>query len=123
MVLHVVLFQPRPDLAVADRVAIVEALENALRQIPSIRGFQLGRRVRHGAAYERPTAVDLAFAAILEFENLAGLEEYLHHPAHQALGRHFMQSLASSAIYDYEVVNAGELRDLARDLKVAPGPK
>jgi len=58
---------------------------------------------------------DLSFAAILEFDDLAGLHDYLEHPAHQALGRHFMGSLAASAIYDYEMSGAESARLLAGD--------
>lgn len=110
MVFHVVLFHPRPDLAAADRIAVVEALEGALGSIPSIRRFHLGRRLRHGAGYEALMPVDLDYAAILEFDDLAGLQAYLHHPSHQALGKRFMESLAASAIYDYAIRPPAEVR-------------
>lgn len=112
MVFHVVLFHPRPDLAAADRIAVLDALEDALRSIPSIRRFHVGRRIRHGAGYEALMPVDLDYAAILEFDDLAGLQAYLHHPAHGALGRRFMESLAASAIYDYAMHDPEELRAL-----------
>jgi hypothetical protein len=114
MLFHVVLFKPRPELSIADRAELVEALEDALRRIPSIRRFNVGRRVKHGAGYEALMSVELDYAAVLEFDDLAGLQAYLEHPAHVALGRRFMQSLASSAIYDYQMHDAGELRALAR---------
>jgi hypothetical protein len=114
MFLHVVLFQPRPDLSADERGSLVEALEDALRQVPSIRRFSLGRRVTHGAGYEALMPADLSYAAVLEFDDLAGLREYLDHPAHAALGRRFMQSLAASAIYDYSIQPADQLRALAR---------
>jgi len=104
MVLHVVLFKPRPDLSDDERGHVVDALEKALQVIPSIRRFQLGHRVRHDAGYEALMPVDLEYAAIIEFDDLDGLKDYLHHPAHQALGKSFMQSLESSCIYDYETV-------------------
>jgi hypothetical protein len=114
MVFHIVLFRPRPELSVADRAGLVEALEHALRRIPSIRRFSLGRRLRHGAGYEAWMAVDLEYAAVLEFDELAGLQAYLAHPAHAALGRRFMESLESSAIYDYAMQGPDELRALAQ---------
>lgn len=113
MVFHVVLFHPRPDLSAADRVALIDAIEDALRRIPSIRRFQVGRRIRHGAGYEALMNVDLDYAAILEFDDLAGLQAYLHHPAHEALGKRFMQSLAASAIYDYAMQGPEELQALS----------
>ncbi len=109
MVLHIVLFRPRPDLTAEDRAALVGVLEGALGRIPSIRRFSLGRRVKHGAGYEAQMATDLDYAAVLEFDDLAALRAYLDHPAHEALGHRFMSSLAASAIYDYETATAREL--------------
>jgi hypothetical protein len=114
MIFHVVLFRPRPDLAAAERARLVEALETALQRIPSIRRFHVGRRVTHGAGYEALMPVSLDYAAVLEFDDLAGLKAYLEHPAHQALGTRFMSSLESSAIFDYQMQGGGELRDLAQ---------
>jgi hypothetical protein len=114
MVSHVVLFRPRASLTAAERVAIVEALEAALRQIPSIRRFRVGRRVTHGARYESLMPVSLDYAAIVEFDDLAGLQAYLRHPAHEALGGRFMQSLEASAIFDYEMLAGEDLGRLAR---------
>ncbi len=114
MLLHVVLFKPRPELTVAERTELVEALEHALRRIPSIRRFSLGRRIKHGAGYEALMTTDLDYAAVLEFDDLAGLHAYLEHPAHRALGRRFMESLQSSAIYDYQMQSADELRALTQ---------
>ena len=116
MLLHIVLFRPRADLAPAERLALVEALENALRSIPSISRFRVGRRVKHGTLYEAAMAVDLEFAAVLEFDDLAALKAYLAHPAHEALGKRFMQSLESSAIYDYEMQDGSAARTLAEGL-------
>jgi hypothetical protein len=113
MFFHVVLFRPRPDLSAGERADLVAALEEALEQIPSIRRFSLGRRVKHGAGYEALMPVDLEFAAVLEFDDLDGLRSYLEHPAHQGLGRRFMQSLESSAIYDYAIQRADQLKRLA----------
>ena len=110
MLLHLVLFRPRSDLAPADRASLFDALDAALRDIPSIRHFQVGRRVRHGAGYEQLMPEDLPCAALIAFDDLDGLHAYLEHPSHQALGRLFMQSLDASAIYDYEMVELGDLR-------------
>lgn len=114
MLFHIALFSPRPDLTAADHASLVEALESALQRIPSIRKFNVGRRVTHGAAYERLMPVSLDYAAVIEFDDLAGLEEYLEHPAHQALGARFMASLETSAIFDYQMQDGGQLRGLAQ---------
>jgi hypothetical protein len=105
MLRHVVLFRPRPDLSVEHSKSLLSALARALAEISAIRRFTLGLRVKHGAEYERLMDEDFAFAAILEFDDLAGLHEYLGHPAHRDLGTRFMSSLAASAIYDYEEID------------------
>ena len=110
MLFHITLFRPRQDLTAADRASLVEALETALRHIPAIRTFHVGRRVTHGAAYEGLMPVSLDYAAVIEFDDLAGLKEYLEHPAHQALGTRFMSSLESSVIVDYEMQGGEAVR-------------
>ena len=114
MVFHVVLFRPRPDLAPADRASLVEALESALQRIPSIRRFHVGRRVVHGAGYEALMPVSLDYAAVIEFDDLAGLKDYLEHPAHKALGSRFMPSLEASQIFDYQMQDDEALRNLGQ---------
>jgi hypothetical protein len=104
MLFHIVLFRPRSGLAPADRAGLIEALESALQCIPSIRRFHVGRRVVHGAGYEALMPVSMDYGAVIEFDDLAGLRAYLEHPAHKALGSRFMQSLESSAIFDYRMV-------------------
>lgn len=111
MVAHIVLLAPRPDLTAAQRDAIISALERAARDIPSVRRVRVGRRIRHGAAYERGMAVDLPFVAIFEFDDLAGLQDYLAHPAHRDLGERFYDSLAAALAYDYEMDGATGVRD------------
>ena len=113
MVTHIVLMKPRPDLSAADRRAFVVAFERAHREIPTIRHVRIGRRVCHGAGYER-TALDAAdFLAMLDFDDLAGLQEYLRHPSHHELGVRFRASLSSALVYDFEMVGAEELGRLA----------
>lgn len=107
MVFHIVLFRPRADLTDTARREVIEALRSALAAIPSIRRFSLGRRVKHGAGYEALMSVSLDYAAVIEFDDLDGLKAYLEHPAHRALGTRFVQSLESSAIFDYEMQGGG----------------
>ncbi len=115
MILHVALFRPRSDLSMSDRGGLFESLEAALQGIPSVRRFRLGRRVRHGAGYEALMPADFDFAAVLEFDDLAGLQAYLAHDAHVQLGSRFMRSLEASAIYDYLTLDRDDLLRLTRD--------
>jgi hypothetical protein len=111
MVTHMVLMKPRPDLSAGERQAFVDAFEHALRAIPVIRGVRIGRRVTHGAGYERgmPDAAD--FLAAIDFDDLAGLQSYLTHPAHDELGARFGQLLSAALVYDFEVGGVEGLRN------------
>jgi hypothetical protein len=103
MISHVVLMKPRPDLTAAERQAFVASFERAVREIASIRGVRIGKRARHGAGYET-SAPDVAdYIGIIDFDDLAGLQAYLRHPAHDELAKRFYQSLTSAVAYDFEV--------------------
>jgi hypothetical protein len=103
VIAHVVLFRPRADLAPSERHGLAEVLAAALRAIPSIRRARVGQRVTHGRPYERLMHVDYTFAALLEFDDMAGLKAYLEHPAHDALGTRFFEVLEEALMYDYEL--------------------
>jgi stress responsive alpha/beta barrel protein len=110
MLTHLVLMKPRPDLSAADRGALIDAFERAIREITTVRHVRVGRRVVHGAGYEE-TAPDIAeYVAVIDFDDLAGLQAYLRHPAHGELGARFGQSLRSAVVYDFEVGGVEELR-------------
>ncbi len=106
-----VLLAPRADLTADQRNDVVAALERAAREIPSVRRVTIGRRLRHGAAYEGLPNPDFRFAAIFEFDDLAGLQAYLAHPAHRDLGARFYDSFSGALALDYEMGDAGRARD------------
>ena len=102
MVTHLVLMKPRPDLSPADRQALLGAFERAIREIPTVLDVRVGRRIVHGAGYEQ-TAPDAAdYFVVIDFNDLAGLQTYLRHPAHDELGARFNRSLSSALVYDFE---------------------
>ena len=109
MIVHVVLFRPRPDLSDAHRDAMFRALRSAATQIPTVRDFRVGPRVTHGAAYEALMSQDFPFAAIIEFDDLQGLQAYLRHSQHEALGELFYRLQAAALVYDYEVGRVSNL--------------
>jgi hypothetical protein len=102
--------KPRADLTDVDRAALVAAFERAARAIPTVRAVRIGRRVVHGAAYESsaPDAAD--YLAIVDFDDLAGLQTYLRHAAHDELGARFRQSVSAATVYDFEVGGLEALR-------------
>ncbi len=114
MISHVVLMKPRADLAAAGRVEFVAAFRRALLEIPSVRGVRVGRRVVHGTNYESlgPDVPD--YLAIIDFQDLDGLKEYLAHPAHADLGARFYQVLSSAFVYDFEVGGVEMLETFTR---------
>ena len=100
------------DLSPRDRQSLVDAFNRAVREIPTVRDVQIGRRVIHGAAYEMAAPNSADYVASIAFDDLAGLQTYLGHPAHEELARRFYQSLSSALIYDFEMdgMSAGESR-------------
>jgi len=111
MIAHVVLMKPRPDLSAGDRQSFADAFRRAVHVIPDVRDVTIGRRVRHGAAYEALPGADAEFIAILTFDDLAGLRAYLSHPSHETLGAKFSECLSAASAYDFE---CGGLDELAR---------
>jgi len=103
MLTHLLLFRPRADLAAQDRADLVSVLRQALGSIPSIQRARVGRRVMHGRPYEQAMRVHYEFAALLEFDDVAGLKAYLEHPAHDALATRFFSVVDEALIYDFEL--------------------
>jgi hypothetical protein len=107
---HLVLMKPRPNLSVPERTALVDAFERAVREISTVREVRVGRRVAHSAGYEA-SAPDIAeYIAQIDFDDLAGLQAYLRHPAHDDLGARFGQALSSAVVFDFEVGGIEDLR-------------
>jgi hypothetical protein len=113
LIAHVILFSPKPELTLAERRGLLDALAGASAQIPSIRNFRVGRRVKHGLpGYEQFMRDDYEFAAVIEFDDIDGLKAYLSHPSHATLGRHFVESASRSLAYDYALVDATAVQEL-----------
>jgi hypothetical protein len=104
MIVHIVLFTPRTTLSDGERQALADTFAAALVAIPSIRRARVGHRVTHGRpGYEQLMRVGYDYVAILEFDDRAGLEAYLAHSAHEALGERFFAMFEHALMYDYEL--------------------
>ena len=103
MITHLVLFRPRTDLSPGARRALMTAFEAALRQIPSLRGARVGRRVLTGRSYEALARVDYQYAAVLEFDDVEGLAAYLDHPSHAQLASQFFEACEETVMYDFDL--------------------
>ena len=108
MIAHVVLFRLRPDVPLSERRTLIDTYAVALRDIPAIRRARVGRRVRIGRAYEDMMRSDFPYAAILEFDDLAGVREYLDHPAHEELSTRLFAAVAETLVYDFEMEGSAE---------------
>ena len=120
MIAHVVLFRLRPDLSEADTELFEQAFERALREISSIRRTRVGKRVVLGRGYEQLMRADYPYAAIIEFDDVAGLEAYLSHPAHEELGRRLFESVEETLVYDFDMESGISLLTDHRDT-ASPG--
>ena len=102
MLTHLVLFRPKPQLSPEDASRLIEALERAAREIPAIRRFEVGRQTASAPAYGAAPPPDLPFVAMVWVDDRAGLDAYLSHPAHQALGAAFNAAVGAALIYDLD---------------------
>jgi hypothetical protein len=112
MLLHVVLFRPKPGLERETHVALAQAIQSAARTIPSVRRFEVGRSIDDPPPYAASGFLAFPFVATVEFDDRAGLLAYLDHPAHRELGRIFNETLEAALIYDYDTVDASEAAGL-----------
>jgi len=108
VIAHVVLFRPRATLTEVERARLADAFSTALREIPFIRRARIGERVTHGRPYEALMTTHYSHAAILEFDDVAGLRGYLEHPAHEALGRVFFEAFEEALMYDFSLAEGAE---------------
>ena len=106
MTFHVVLYRPKPGLDSGARQRFISALAAARRDIGAVRRFWVGRRIADGPTYQVGEMPDFPYAAVVEFDDRAGLIKYLAHPAHIALGREFGASVEAALVYDYDAVDA-----------------
>jgi hypothetical protein len=110
VIVHLVLFSPRPDLAETERADVRDTLQRALHEIPSIRNYKVGRRVRLGTAYDRAAAIDFEFLVTIEVDDERSLSDYLAHPAHQKLGQLFYETSTHALASDFRLVDVSNLR-------------
>ena len=102
MVTHIILFRPKAELSDDQKLDLLEGLQATVRAIPSIRQARIGPRVTHGRpGYEQKMRADLPFAAVLEFDDMEGLQAFLDHSSHVHQAARFMGALEEAFIYDY----------------------
>jgi hypothetical protein len=109
VIVHLVLFTPRPDLTESDRATLRATLQHALTEIPAIRSHSVGRRVRLGTTYDRVAPLDFEFLVTIEVDDERALAAYLEHPAHQRLGQLFYETSAVALASDFRIADVNDL--------------
>jgi hypothetical protein len=109
MILHIVLYRPRPGLDAAARRGFIDAIAATRAAVPGITNFWVGRRLDDGPSYRMSGFPDFPFAAVVAFEDRAGLLAYLQHPLHDAVSQHFNSAAESAFIYDFEAADVSEI--------------
>lgn len=110
MIAHLVLFRPRTSLSSRQIEGLLAAIERAHREIPSVRRFMVGKRTLLDASYAA-SMEDFPYLALIEVEDLQGLQQYLTHPAHADLARHFWETSDPARAYDFELFEATRARE------------
>jgi hypothetical protein len=105
MISHVVLFRAKPNLSHDEREGLVRAFERAVQRIPTVRAVRVGRNVSVGAAYEQRSDDNVDVFIAIDFEDVAGLQTYLEHPAHVELGERFNSASSRSLVFDFDVTH------------------
>jgi hypothetical protein len=103
VIAHIVLYTPKPDLARADAEAFARAIQDSMRRIPDLRRALVGPAIHVVPNYSRPMSSDYAFAAILEFNDVAALKRYLEHPLHKQLGKLFWEFCETAVVVEAEM--------------------
>ena len=107
MIAHVVLLRPKPELTDAERAEALDTIRRSAANLPDVRRFRLGRRVKHGLpGYEQLMPQDFEVALIVEVDDVEALKRYLQAPAHVALGQLFYTATAAALAYDYDMDDA-----------------
>ena len=112
MVSHFVLFRPKADLTPQQQETFLQALEQALVGVPTIARASFGRRRVLGRAYDALAPANYEYVAVIDFEDEGALRTYLDHPAHEQLARLFYGFGEALAAFDYEMVDAMQVRTL-----------
>jgi hypothetical protein len=104
---HIVLFTPKDGLTADQYLLFAQQLKLTMCSVPSVRRATVGRRVQVDSGSSRSFG-DTAyqFSAVVEFDGIPGLVEYLSHPLHQELGRLFWEYCSSTAILEVDSVDA-----------------
>lgn len=106
MISHIVLFQPKSSLTIAQKRLFAQSVLNVCSSLTSIQRVSIGRRVHIDPGYERNFGgKTYEYSAVLEFETEDRLIQYLNDPLHAELGRLFWENCDETIICEAELVD------------------
>jgi Stress responsive A/B Barrel Domain len=100
MLRHLVLLSFKPEAAAGDIDAVIAAFVVLRDQVPTVRGLEWGPNVSPEGLTQGYT-----HAFMLSFDDAAGRDTYLPHPAHLAFVERLKPVLAAVLVIDYETPN------------------
>jgi hypothetical protein len=106
MILHIVLYQPKPSATREELAELANSLESASRGIPSIRQVRVGKAMDFGLGYKNwPEDQKNGNVAVFEFDDRFGLEAYLAHDKHKTLSSLFWSTCDRPVIIDVHALD------------------
>jgi hypothetical protein len=120
MIVHLVLFNPKPEASPESLRSFARTIHESCRRIPSIERVRIGRKTTFDAGYARSFGDQTyRYVAILEFGDEDGLKQYLTHPLHAELGRMFWENCESTVVVEARAMDGtadGVVEFLLKDL-------
>ena len=118
MICHFVLFEPKPGIDRAERLAFVRLVKETAASIASVQRVTVGRRADIDPGYQRNLGDETySYAAMLEFADKAGLIAYLNDPRHSLLGELFWRLCERALVFETswaDLDNEDELDEFVR---------
>ena len=106
MIIHIVLFHPKPALSADERRSFAQSVVSFLASAPSVARASVGRSIDIDAGYVRSMGdTTYEYAAVIEFADEVELKAYLNHPRHAELGELFWQYCERSIVSEVRSVD------------------
>jgi hypothetical protein len=109
MILRLVLFHLKSDVTDYDSRVLLSSITGAVKSVPGLLSFNVGRRVEGDVGYTLGDAAASGgsqpydYAAVFQFENAKALQAYLTHPAQTEIRTRFAAVVSSAITCDYEI--------------------
>src|SRR5262245_32508720 len=104
MIRHIVFFNLKPEIEVADRQWLFGQMRD-LAEIPSVRRLDISKLLDPREAwYKERVATDYGWAMTIEFDDEDGLYVYQADPYHVTTGQEIRKRASSIKIVDFVIV-------------------